>query len=51
MIFQAIGGLGLFIFGMKLMSEGLQKVAGDRLRQFLEKSRPTGWWAASPARW
>lgn len=35
-IIQALGGLGLFLFGMKLMSEGLQKVAGDRLRSFLE---------------
>jgi len=31
------GGLGLFLYGMKLMSEGLQKVAGDKLRTFLEK--------------
>lgn len=37
MIFQALGGLGMFIFGMKLMSEGLQKVAGDKLRAFLER--------------
>jgi phosphate:Na+ symporter len=35
-IIQALGGLGFFLFGMKLMSEGLQKVAGDRLRTFLE---------------
>ncbi len=35
-IMQALGGLGLFLFGMKLMSEGLQKAAGDRLRSFLE---------------
>jgi phosphate:Na+ symporter len=34
---KALGGLGLFLYGMKLMSEGLQKVAGDRLRSFLEK--------------
>jgi len=33
---QALGGLGIFLLGMKLMSEGLQKVAGDRLRNFLE---------------
>lgn len=31
------GGLGLFLFGMKMMSEGLQKVAGTGLRTFLEK--------------
>lgn len=30
-----IGALGLFLFGMKMMSEGLQKVAGDRLRGIL----------------
>lgn len=34
-IFQALGGLGMFLFGMKIMSEGLQKVAGKKLRQFL----------------
>jgi len=34
-IFQSLGGLGLFLFGMKIMSEGLQKVAGNRMRQFL----------------
>ena len=27
-----IGSVGLFLYGMKVMSEGLQKVAGDRLR-------------------
>ncbi|MBU1169214.1 MAG: Na/Pi cotransporter family protein [Proteobacteria bacterium] len=31
------GGLGLFLYGMKMMSEGLQKVAGNGLRGFLEK--------------
>ena len=30
-----IGSLGLFLYGMKIMSEGLQKVAGDRLRSIL----------------
>jgi phosphate:Na+ symporter len=36
-ITQALGGLALFIFGMRTMSEGLQKVTGARLRRFLEK--------------
>ncbi|MDW7674929.1 MAG: Na/Pi cotransporter family protein [Bacillota bacterium] len=31
-----IGGLGLFLFGMQMMSEGMQKAAGDRLRRILE---------------
>ncbi|MCD8080662.1 MAG: Na/Pi cotransporter family protein, partial [Bacteroides sp.] len=29
------GSLGLFLYGMKIMSEGLQKAAGDRLRSIL----------------
>ncbi len=30
-----LGSVGLFLYGMKVMSEGLQKVAGDRLRNIL----------------
>ncbi|MEG0767202.1 MAG: Na/Pi cotransporter family protein, partial [Clostridia bacterium] len=30
-----MGGLGLFLYGMKMMSEGLEKTAGDKLRQLL----------------
>jgi phosphate:Na+ symporter len=29
------GSLGMFLYGMKIMSEGLQKVAGDKLRNIL----------------
>ncbi len=36
MIFSLIGGLGLFIFGMQLMGEGLQKAAGNKLKNLLE---------------
>ncbi|HRW21138.1 MAG TPA: Na/Pi cotransporter family protein [Bacteroidales bacterium] len=32
---KLLGSLGLFLFGMKLMSESLQKVAGDKLRNIL----------------
>ncbi|MGQ9476684.1 MAG: Na/Pi cotransporter family protein [Actinomycetota bacterium] len=35
-ILVLFGGLGLFLFGMFLMSEGLQLAAGDRLRRMLE---------------
>ncbi len=35
-IFSLIGGLGLFFLGMKMMSESLRKVAGNRLRNTLE---------------
>ncbi len=30
-----VGSLGLFLYGMKIMSEGLEKFAGDRLRSIL----------------
>jgi len=40
-IFYAFGGLGIFLFGIKYMSEGLQNTAGDRLRTFLEKGTKT----------
>ncbi len=33
--FEVFGGLGLFLMGMKIMSEGMQKVAGDKLRKIL----------------
>jgi phosphate:Na+ symporter len=34
--FLTVGGLGLFLFGMGLMSEGLKKVAGRKLRRIVE---------------
>ena len=43
--FQSFGGLGLFLMGMKIMSEGMQKAAGDRLRKtlnFLTNNRLMG---------
>ncbi len=35
-LFGLLGGLGLFLFGMDMMAQGLQKTAGDRLRRMLE---------------
>jgi phosphate:Na+ symporter len=32
---KLIGSLGLFLYGMKVMSEGLQKVTGDKMRNIL----------------
>ena len=34
-LFTLLGALGMFLYGMNLMSSGLQKAAGDRLRNFL----------------
>jgi phosphate:Na+ symporter len=36
MVFELLGGLGLFIYGMNVMGTGLQKAAGDRLKKLLE---------------
>lgn len=36
MIFLLLGGLGMFLYGMKMMSDGLENVAGDRMRRVLE---------------
>lgn len=35
-IFGVVGGLGLFLFGMGLMSDGLKKIAGQKLKSLLE---------------
>ena len=34
-IIQLLGGVGLFLFAIKLISEALQLIAGDRLRQLI----------------
>lgn len=36
-IFQFLGGLGLFLFSIKYMGDGLQKSAGNRLRSILDR--------------
>jgi len=35
-LFTMFGGLGLFIYGMRIMGEGLEGAAGDRLKSLLE---------------
>jgi len=35
-VLQVIGSLGIFIYGMKVFSDGLQKVAGNKLRSILK---------------
>ena len=36
MIFNIIGGLGIFLLGMKYMSDGLQTVSGPSLRKMID---------------
>ena len=40
-LFLTVGGLALFLYGIRLMSDGLQMIAGDRLRKILEKGTKT----------
>ncbi|MEQ2526199.1 Na/Pi cotransporter family protein [Bacillaceae bacterium CLA-AA-H227] len=37
MIFEFLGGLGIFLFGIKYMGDGLQRSAGDKLRDILDR--------------
>lgn len=42
MLFSFIGGLGMFLYGMNIMADGLQKSAGGRMQKlmsFLTKNR------------
>lgn len=35
-VLSLLGGLGLFLFGMKIMGDGLEKAAGNRMKKILE---------------
>lgn len=35
--FGLLGGLALFLYGMQMMSEGLEDAAGNRMKQILER--------------
>jgi phosphate:Na+ symporter len=37
MLFEFFGGLGIFLFAIKYMGDGLQKAAGERLRDILDR--------------
>jgi phosphate:Na+ symporter len=37
-IFMIAGGLGMFLFGMKILSDGLGRIAGNRMRYILERA-------------
>ncbi|MBQ9624870.1 MAG: Na/Pi symporter, partial [Clostridia bacterium] len=36
-IISLLGGLGLFIYGMQMLGEGLEKAAGEKLKDIIEK--------------
>ena len=35
LLFEFIGGLGMFLYGMNVMADGLQKMAGGRMKRML----------------
>ncbi len=44
-LFTFVGGVGMFLYGMKIMSEGLQKVAGPKLSNVLKFLTANKWTA------
>jgi len=44
--FLVLGGLGLLLYGMKMMSSGLEKAAGDNLQAILKRSTSNRFFAA-----
>ncbi|MDD5293322.1 MAG: hypothetical protein PHW40_03310, partial [Candidatus Izemoplasmatales bacterium] len=40
-IFAILGGLGVFLFGINMMSDSLKKLAGSKLKLILEKATNT----------
>lgn len=35
-IFMLLGGLGLFMYGIRLMGDGMRRVAGNKMRKILK---------------
>jgi hypothetical protein len=48
-IFQILGGLALFIYGMNIMTDGLREAAGQKLRTILSvmTTRKLSGWASA----
>lgn len=49
-VFSLLGGLGLFLFGIKTMGDGLEQAAGSKMKRLLEALTPQQadgpcWWA------
>ena len=42
-IFGLVGGLALFLYGMNIMGEALEKRAGNQLKSILEKLTSSRW--------
>lgn len=38
-----LGGFGLFLFGIKFLGDGLKNVAGDKLREFIDRFTSKAW--------
>ena len=44
LLFEFIGGLGMFLYGMNIMADGMQKTAGSKMSSFLGCLPTTGSW-------
>ena len=44
--FFLLGGLGLFLYGMSLMSDGLNLIAGSQLKKILQRLTRNKWFGA-----
>ena len=44
-VLSLLGGLALFLYGMHMMSGGLEAAAGNRMKSIPENSPPTVFWA------
>ena len=42
--FGFLGGLGMFLYGMNIMADGMQKTAGSKMSSFLGMLPTTGSW-------
>ena len=43
-IITLLGGLALFLYGMQMMSSGLEAAAGDKMKSILEKLTAKSYW-------
>ena len=46
-VLMALGGLGMFLYGMTMMGDGLERVAGNKLKALFEKITKNGLFAVA----
>ncbi|GAG45808.1 unnamed protein product, partial [marine sediment metagenome] len=46
-ILSAVGGLALFLYGMRVLSQGMEQLAGSKLQEWLDKATNKPWKGAT----